>query len=361
MLNDRPLIGQLLVESNVRLSQQTPKLNLPSPQRIAVFRALPGLGDFLCVVPVLRSLRMAFPQAKIVLIGLAHLRDLVHRFRQYVDDLVEFPGYPGLPEQPTDDCKFAEFLEIVHDRSFDLILQLHGNGSITNPLLHQFGAKHLAGYYPSEHPCPDENYFLPYEESASEVRRALQLLKFLGIPTQGEHLEFPMNREDGRALHRIKSIQSVLSRPYVCIHPGASVPSRRWPPEHFATVADRLASQGFQIVLTGSQAEAETTQAVATAMQFPYVNLTGMTNLGSLAALLSQARLLVCNDTGVSHLAAALRISSVVVFSDSDPQRWAPLDRNRHRIVTGKGSGMVNQAIVQATTLLQRSKPYLIA
>ena len=61
------------------------------------------------------------------------------------------------------------------------------------------------------------------------------------------------------------------------------------------------------------------------------VDAAGPMSVGALAALMRDARFVVCNDTGVSHLAAALRVPSVVVFLAADPDRWAPLDEARHR------------------------------
>jgi ADP-heptose:LPS heptosyltransferase len=72
-------------------------------------------------------------------------------------------------------------------------------------------------------------------------------------------------------------------------------------------------------------------------MSAPSINLAGRTDIGALGALLQGARLLVCNDTGVSHLAAALGTPSIVIFTHTDPNRWAPLDRSLHRALGYKG------------------------
>jgi ADP-heptose:LPS heptosyltransferase len=125
---------------------------------------------------------------------------------------------------------------------------------------------------------------------------------------------------------------------YVCIHPGARAASRRWPPEEFAAVADRLADEGLRVVLTGSGEEIGLTRGVAAAMRAPAVDTAGRTGLGGMAVLLRGARLVVCNNTGVSHLTAALRTPSVVLFHEqAECDRWAPLDRGRHRPVVGFG------------------------
>ena len=89
----------------------------------------------------------------------------------------------------------------------------------------------------------------------------------------------------------------------------------------------------MQILLTGTKDEAAVTAAVRSAMRHPARDLTGLTTLGGLAALVARARLVLANDTGISHIAAALRTPSVIVASGSDPVRWAPLDRQLHRVL----------------------------
>lgn len=306
---------------------------LEDARRIAVFRALPGLGDLLCAVPALRALRRACPNARITLIGLPQARFLLERYPDYVDEILDFPGWPGLPERQVDAATLPIFLSSVQARRFDLLLQMHGSGLVTNPLIALLAAKRSAGFYLPGQFCPDETSYLPYPAADAEPRRLLRLLDFLGLPPQGEHLEFPLRASDHAALRDLPEARELVDQPYVCLHPGASLAARRWPVQHFAAVADALAARGLRVVLTGSAEEAALTRAVAGAMRQSALDLAGRTSLGALAALLSAARLLVCNDTGVSHLAAALGLRSVVIFLVTAPQRWAPLDRHRHRIV----------------------------
>ncbi len=316
------------------------------PEKIVILRAL-QLGDMLNAVPALRALRAGFPHAQITLVGLPWARAFVERYHHLLDDFVDFPGYPGLPEREPDMSGFPAFVHLMQESVFDLAIQMHGSGRITNHLVHFWGAKRMAGFYEAGAYCPDQRTFLEYPEHAPERWRHLRLMEFLGMPLKGDELEFPLRAQDLRELEALLH-DSGLVDDYICIHPGARKTERRWPITKFAQVADGLAGLGYQIVLTGSQAEARLVDSLAVQMTRGAVNLAGRTTLGGLAALLSNARLLVSNDTGVSHLAAAVRAPSVILFSAPDHERWAPANRQLHKTVLDASNVTASEVLEQA-------------
>src|SRR5262249_38780288 len=160
------------------------RLGEPLPRRIAIFRAL-QLGDLLCLTPALRALRAALPDAEMVLIGLPWAKSFVARFSHHLNGFREFPGYPVLPEQTPNCRKLPAFVKVLQEDCFDLILQMHGSGIISNPLVMLFEARCTGGFFLPGGYCPDRERFLPYPAHEAEIRRHLQLLEFLGIPLQG--------------------------------------------------------------------------------------------------------------------------------------------------------------------------------
>lgn len=317
---------------------------VPPDGRIAVFRALPGLGDLLCAVPALRALRQARPDVEVTYVGLPETESLVRRFPRYVDRFLAFPGFPGLPDRRPDVRRLPGFLAAAQSSSFDLAIQLHGSGELTNAVVALLGARRAAGHYRKSSPPGDCAHFLPWIEGCSEVRRNLRLMAHLGWPSDDERLEFPIATGADAELDAIDGLAAIAGSPIVCLHPGAMVPGRRWSPAGFAEVGDRLAEAGNAIVLTGGRGERDLTALVASLMDQPAVDLAGKTSLDALAALYRRSALLVCNDTGVSHLAAALGVPSVVVFRTSDKRRWAPLDARLHRPVFGSTRQVVTEA-----------------
>lgn len=300
------------------------------PRRVAIFRAL-QLGDMLCAVPALRALRRAWPHAHITLIGLPWATQFVARFPSLIDELVVFPGAPGFPEQAETDAGLPRFYTAMRERRFDLVLQMHGSGGPANDIVKRMGAASHAGFHQPQE--ASEACFIPWPDDLPEPHRYLALVRALGIEAGDDTLWFPLTPHDRCEYAALETQHGIEPERLIVLHPGAQLPSRRWPPARFAQVGDRLSAHGWQIAITGTANEAAITAAVLGAMAAPALHLTGSTTLGALAALVGHARLVVCNDTGISHIAAAMRTPSTVIASGSDTHRWAPLDRTRHRVL----------------------------
>ncbi len=319
-----------------------------TPRRVAVVRML-QLGDMLVAIPALRALRARFPRAEITLIGLPWAGSFARRYRGYVDRFVGFPGYPGIAEAPYDAERTACFMAVQRAYGYDLVVQMHGSGGDSNPFALDLGARVTSGYYAG--PCPPDGLepAAPYPDDLPEVVRCLGLARLLDCPDPGGGLEFPLGAADRAEAARLLAPLGQKDGPWVALHPGARPPARRWAPDRFAAVADRLIrDHGARIVLTGSVDEVETVRQVAERIPHPptpslgarergsrppTLNLAGYTSLGGLAAVLERMDLFIGNDTGPAHLAEAVGTPTVRVFGPADPLRWAPLDRRRHPIV----------------------------
>jgi len=120
---------------------------------------------------------------------------------------------------------------------------------------------------------------------------------------------------------------------WIGINPGASYgTAKRWLPERFAAVGDTLARRGARVVLLGSASERATAERIASQMIAPAQNLCGRTSVGELAGVLSRLSVLVTNDSGPMHLAAALGVAVVAVFGPTDWRETRPVGE-RHRLV----------------------------
>jgi ADP-heptose:LPS heptosyltransferase len=301
--------------------------------KIAIFRAL-YLGDMLLAVPALRALRQRFPLAKITLIGLPWATTFVERYAGYLDRLVEFVGYPGLPEVEVFPQRTQAFIEDQRAYHYDLAIQMHGNGRTSNAFISELRAGMTVGYFPlgDDKASAAVTLGAPYPAEGHEIERNLGLAGLSGCPSLDPRLEFPLWTEDFREIRGVLEALSLRATPWIGLHVGAKHLARRWPPAYFAELADMLAyTLHASIILTGGVHEMSTVQKVISHMSTEPINLVGQTSLGGLAALLSTLDLFVSNDTGPAHLAYALDTPSITLFGPTDYRRWQPLAQQRHR------------------------------
>jgi ADP-heptose:LPS heptosyltransferase len=287
---------------------------------IAVVRAL-HLGDLLDVVPALRALRSRWPAASVTLLGLPDARQFAERFGGYIDDFVELPAFPGLTEGVHEPKAVVAFLREMQQRRFDLALQLNDSGEVSNPFVALLGARRSAGFFRDGHWCPDGSRYLSWRDDEPDAERCLRLLDALGAAPSGTELEAPLTVTDLHDLAAVTGASDLAAGQYVCIHPGARRPSRRWYPERFALVADEIAARGFRIVVTGTAQELAHAGQMLLRMRAPAIDLVGRTTLGALTAVIDGARLVIANDTGVRQIAIARRTPSIGIACGSDVRR----------------------------------------
>lgn len=202
-----------------------------------------------------------------------------------------------------------------------LAVNLHGRGPESHALLRATAPSRLIGFDLPGGPA--------WAEREHEVLRWCRLLGHYEIAADPADLDVelpgqPPYDPDGPTL----------------LHPGAASAARRWPVERWAAVARAEAAHGRRVLVSGSAAEAPLARELTERAGLPpAANRAGATHdLLELALLVASAGRVVCGDTGVAHLATALRIPSVVLFGPTAPARWGPPPQRPWHVVLWAGT-----------------------
>jgi ADP-heptose:LPS heptosyltransferase len=267
-----------------------------------------GLGDLLTGVPAIRGIRAAVPDHRLVLATTGALQPLASLV-DAVDEVL-----PAVELEPLDWAGPPP----------ELAVDLHGKGPLSHVVVADLHPQRLLTFdspgYPGPTWYPDEH----------EVRRWCRLVS--------EGLDVDC---DPDALDLAVPDLAPPAAGVAVVHPGAAFPGRRWPPERFSAVAAHLTASGLDVVVTGGPAERDLARAVADGAGLgPETVLAGRTTSLELAAVIAAARVVVCGDTGVAHLASAYRRPSVVLFGPVSPALWGPPPRPQHVVLWhGDGTG----------------------
>lgn len=288
---------------------------LPQVEKIAVLRAN-ALGDFIFALPALDALRATYPEAELVLVGAPwHGRLLADR-PSPIDRVMVVPPWKGIREPGPGEAgpsaeAMADFCTAARAERFDLALQMHGGGANSNPVVTELGARLTAGLRAEDAPPLDR--WLRYVYYQPEVFRYMEVAGLVGAePTTAT----PSLAVTGADLAEARSVlgEPEPGRPRVALHPGASDPRRRWPAERFAEVADGLAAEGYEVLVTGVPQERELADRVVAASRAPVRSLVGELSLGGLIGCYAECAVVVSNDTGPVHVAAAVGTPTVGIF-----------------------------------------------
>lgn len=170
----------------------------------------------------------------------------------------------------------------------------------------------------------------PYDPDEHAVRRYLRLAEHLGAAAAPSRFRLALPPAAGQDL---APLWTASNGPLLVLHPGTRWPSKHWPPQLWAQLADVLQqARRARIVVTGSAADRPLIAQIRAQMHGEAIDLSGRTDLAALARLFFQADAAVTTDTGPMHLAAAVGTPVAAVFGPTAPWRTGPYGR-QHRVV----------------------------
>ncbi len=308
---------------------------IPEARRLLFIRT-DRLGETLLNLPAVAALRAALPRASLTLLVNPDLQELLSG----VPGVSQVIAYqPGSPRWWTSARRLGQSLRAGR---FEIAI-------VSNPMKELHVAVWLAGI-----PCRvgyarkwgrwllthrlDDRKALGERH---EVEYNLDLIRVLGLPTSKPEWRLPrFEREQAEALQLLQHQGLKPSEPFITVHPWTSNPLKQWPVERFRALLEHLSAQGSVIVVViGGAQEQEHAKALLRPEIPRVVNLVGRLSLTQLAGLFQRARLLVSNDSGPVHLAAAVGTPVVALFGTeepgSHPRRWGPLGTAHTILHTG--------------------------
>ena len=284
---------------------------------------LSALGDVLMLVPTVRAIQRAYPKAKITWVISRPAYDMVKDLEQ-----VEFV----VIEKPNRFKDYLSFKRLMKHRQFDVLLAMQASLR-ANLLIPCIKAKTKIGYDKVRANDGQTLFTQQRIPSAKEhtLEGFLQFAKILGIQDVSVHWDIPI---DEKAFAFVKSLNLTPDKPLVLINPSASKPERSWAAQHYIELIKYLKDKWqVQVCLTGGPTalDAELSNVIVDKVSVD-LNLVGVTKPKALLALIKQADLMICPDTGPSHMASAVSTPVIALHAVTNPQISGPYG-SLHRVV----------------------------
>jgi lipopolysaccharide heptosyltransferase II len=287
---------------------------------------LDSMGDVLMTGPAMRALRESRPGRSITLLTSPSGHEVAGMMPE-VDEVIAYRA-PWMKPEPGTIQDDLSMIDRLRAGRFDaaVIFTVFSQNPLPAALLAYLAGVPLRLAHCRENPYALLTDWLPETEPEQgirhEVQRQLDLVAGVDCRTQDSRLAITISKDETAAARKLLEECGVSSgRPWLAVHPGATAPSRRYPPEGFAAVCRTLAREdGMGIVFTGSDQEQTLVDDIQQRVEAPSVSLAGRLSLIQLAALISEAPLLLSNNTGPVHLAAAVGTPVVDLYALTNPQ-----------------------------------------
>ncbi|MGO9138838.1 MAG: lipopolysaccharide heptosyltransferase II [Syntrophales bacterium] len=292
--------------------------------RNILIRGTNWIGDAVMTLPAVRAVRNTFPAARISVLAKPWVAEIFNICPD-VDEVIVFQS-PGFHAGIAGKLRLAKELRA---RDFDTAILLQN--AIEAAIITRLAGIPIRAGYNSD----GRGWLLTHSVRRTEavrrvhqIRYYLEMVKSLGCRSAEETAHLDPADEYQSLSEKLLSKYGVRRDGFIVgLAPGASYgPAKRWFPERFAAVSDRLFEDlSAQVVLFGSREDKKTTDIVEQYVHHPLINFTGKTNLKEAIAVISRCNLFISNDSGLMHIAGALNIPTVAIFGSTNPVTTSPV------------------------------------
>jgi len=285
------------------------------------------IGDVVLCTPLLPLIRKHFPDAKLTFLVNPGTEGVLCG-NPYLDEVMIVPRQGWM--------KQWAFIRGLRKRGFDVVLDL--TDADRSALLSWWsGASVRIGYNREKrwrgtcytHVRPSTYGSMHMVDYHAQALVPLGIVEAVGLP------ELFVGEEERQKSERLLVGLPSATQFLVLLHPTARYELKAWPLERFAALADWLVGQGAQVAIIGSQQEWLIGQQIVNVARKKLVNLMGQTPIPELAGLMKRSGLLIANDGGPLHIAAAVGCPAIGLFGPSDPAVWGPRGHTSRVIYKG--------------------------
>ncbi len=293
-----------------------------------LIRATNWVGDAVMSMPAFEAVRENFPEAHITVLARPWVTPLYEN-HPAVNEVIPYKrGYGYLK----DSSEFLRVVRRIRGLHFDMAV-LFQNAFEAALIARLSGIKIRVGYNTDGRGLLLSHSVVRGREvlKLHQVEYYLSILRPLGWNAPTSDPELQASPEAAMHVRALLSSKGIGDRDMlVGLSPGAAYgPAKRWPVERFAAIGDRVVKElGARVVVIGSEKEKDLGERLIAAMGSGAVNVCGMTGLGEALALIKRCQLFVSNDSGLMHVAAALRVPTVAIFGSTDPLATGPRGKN---------------------------------
>jgi len=290
-----------------------------------------SLGDIVQALPALSALRRSLPDAKISWLIRPEFAPLLENHPALTEAILFDRRFLG--KAWYNPCALEALLSLIlrlRRSKFDVVIDLQGLFR-TASLAWLCGCRKRFGMAESrEFAHVFYTHKIPYDHDCIHlVDYYLKIVQSTGACDIAVQFELSIDPVAADSINELLTSHSINPDNYAVFVAGSAHGDKCWPIERFAALADKISSDfGLSIIATGTDSEKDTVEKLKNLANAPIANFAGVTGLNELIALLSNAKLVVSNDTGPGHIAAALQVPLVLIFGRSNPARVAPYGRN---------------------------------